>query len=104
MKENLIDRERKTADEERAMMETSGRQCRTYTLGFPHLRGERAGYLPTTPVHYGRGLLACPMCGLSELPQSEKPTVSEWQVFPGSSLQCGEVSGYICSMALKLVL
>lgn len=64
------------------------------TSDFSHLRGEGAGYVSTTPVHYGQrtavgiinfqAFLAWPMCRLSGLPQSEKPTVSEWQAFQGA--------------------
>lgn len=93
-------------------MWATGAQSRWRTLGdsvghsleLSHLRGEWAGYLSNTPVYSGQraafgiinfqALAACPRCGLSGLPQSEKPKVSERQVFPGSSLQCGEVGGY----------
>lgn len=67
---------------------------------FSHLCSEQAGYLSTTysgqRAAFGvinvQTPLAHPMCALSGLPQSKKATGSEWQVFPGSSLQCGEVS------------
>lgn len=39
-----------------------------------------------------RGLPTAPMCGLSGLSQSEKPTVRGWQVFPRCTLQCGDVT------------
>lgn len=113
MKKTPVDRERKIASEKcviesvplwttgvQSWGEDSERQCRTQTSEFSYLCSKQAGYLSTTysgqRAAFGvinvQTPLAHPMCALSGLPQSKKATGSEWQVFPGSSLQCGEVS------------